>query len=392
MPAQWGIFAPDVVPTFRRLQTLGLSAVIRHYNDRSVPGLGGLWFGMPIAWSLLGIWLAEEIGAAPLPCANAVEAAVMVRALNNRAERARGRRILAGMNEPVFRMLSRRGAYVTQPYRMGTVEPLIRLGFVRGSGQRFNLYRLGPVGEEFLISFRMEKRRLLSWAQEGDDLGRAPSLGPEKPLPSAAAMLLERQLSEYGGGDEAARRRALLRLPEESFTPSPLLRSSPPGELSPRHWADLRSGIALVRMRDAALGVLAMVEARIGIGSHVSLSAAEAAEAAEAEIKGLAAAANVMLAETDSSPGQLGHAFSRLCLASAKTVVTRLADRDGTVIRLLPNSRIVLGPAGGERPLRSDETEYASSPTTVATAGVPELPRIANLRTLATDLQRSKEG
>ena len=92
MSVQWGTFAPDSAPSYRRLQTLGLTVAIRHYNDRSVPGLGGLSFGMPIAWSLLGVWLAEEIGnqVRPLSCANAIEAAVMVQALKERRKRARG--------------------------------------------------------------------------------------------------------------------------------------------------------------------------------------------------------------------------------------------------------------------------------------------------------------
>ena len=56
----WGTFAPDQVGQTRRPQTLELAAAVRHYNERSVLGLGGLWFGMPVAWSLLGMSLFEE--------------------------------------------------------------------------------------------------------------------------------------------------------------------------------------------------------------------------------------------------------------------------------------------------------------------------------------------
>lgn len=58
----WGILAPDTVVSQRRQQNLGLAAAVRHFNDRAVPGIGGMWFPMPILWSVLAISIAEELG------------------------------------------------------------------------------------------------------------------------------------------------------------------------------------------------------------------------------------------------------------------------------------------------------------------------------------------
>ena len=99
MGMHWGMSSPDQVASMRRQQTLGLGSPVRHYNDCAVPGMGGLWYGMPMAWSLLGIWLVEELGLRPLPSANAVEALSMTRALaagGAHIYRGSGRQKLAG--------------------------------------------------------------------------------------------------------------------------------------------------------------------------------------------------------------------------------------------------------------------------------------------------------
>lgn len=70
----WGILAPDTVISQRRQQGLGLATAVRHFNDRAVPGLGGLWFPMPLLWSVLAVSIAEELGLPALSIGNAVEA------------------------------------------------------------------------------------------------------------------------------------------------------------------------------------------------------------------------------------------------------------------------------------------------------------------------------
>ena len=49
----WGIFQPGDIPSARRLQLLGLTRAIRGFNESAVPGMGGLWFAMPLIWSML---------------------------------------------------------------------------------------------------------------------------------------------------------------------------------------------------------------------------------------------------------------------------------------------------------------------------------------------------
>lgn len=55
----WGILAPDTVVSQRRQQNLGLAAAVRHFNDRAVPGIGGMWFPMPILCSC-GRWMRSR--------------------------------------------------------------------------------------------------------------------------------------------------------------------------------------------------------------------------------------------------------------------------------------------------------------------------------------------
>lgn len=386
MSVQWGTFAPDSAPSYRRLQTLGLTVAIRHYNDRSVPGLGGLSFGMPIAWSLLGVWLAEEIGnqVRPLSCANAIEAAIMVQALKEGRKRARGHRKLAGVSDTSFKALSARGAYVTQPYRMGTVEPLLRLGLVVGTSQRFNMYRLAPSGERILQSLKGEQNKLRAWAT-GSKLTRLARLAPDVPLPTGSAKLLERQLRDYG---DAHRRRALLDLSDEVLRQTNMESTEPPAGIEQPHWNDIRSGVALIQLRDAALDVIAAIEKRLTSSRQAGLTVHQAAQAASSSLELTAVRASTMLARDDTSPGQLAHEFARACRSPAEDTIAELAQRDGTVVRLLPNGQVGLGPAGGQLDTGMDDEvqqEGLGENDTV----IPELPRITNLYALKRDLQLS---
>ena len=386
MNIQWGTFAPDTAPSQRRLQTLGLTAAVRHYNDRSVPGLGGLWFGMPIAWSLLGVWLAEELGdrVRPLSCANAIEAAVMVQALKERRDRARGVRKLAGISDPSFKALSARGAYVTQPYRMGTVEPLIQLGLVVGASQRFNLYRLSPIGDRILKCLVNEQNKLKAWAN-GSPLKRLPSLAPDALLPADSAKLLERQLREHG---DAHRRRALLDIPENVMRAASISSSDPPAGIERSHWNDLRSGVALIQLRDEAVRAIGAIEQQLQSCGRAGLTVHEATQAASGNLEKISVLASIMLARDDTSQGQLAHEFARACCSPAEVTIAELARRDGTVIRMLPNGQVGLGPAGGQSAtdMTDEEDEVGHVPSDTI---IPELPRINNLYALKRDLQLS---
>lgn len=381
MNLSWGMFGPDQVASRRRLQTLGLGPVVRHFNDRSVPGLGGLWFGMPVAWSLLGIELAGK-ERRPLPVATAIEAAIMVQALGRNRERARGSRKLARHTRPVFKVLSVPGAYVSQPYRMGAVEPLLQLGLVDGPAQRFNLYRLNSVGRELLECYRKESARLAAWIKDDDaGLMYLNAIAPDQRLRAKSAKLLHKQLREHGSSDYSSRRRRLLDLSRGMEISDPLAEQRP-DEITPDHWSDLRSGVALVRLRQTAIAVLSEVEILLGSVTGRSVSPADAADAVRDQLEILVAAASVMLAEADAT-GQ-AHAFARSCLdADRATVISHLAERDGVVIRLMLGGRLTRGPAAGGSQTITGETHQPSADS----GWIPELPRVGNLVALNRDLR-----
>lgn len=54
----FGILAPDMIISSWRQQNLGLAAAVRHFNDRAVPGLRGMWFAKPILCSVLAVSIA----------------------------------------------------------------------------------------------------------------------------------------------------------------------------------------------------------------------------------------------------------------------------------------------------------------------------------------------
>lgn len=70
----WGILAPNTIISQRRQQNLDLASALRHFNDRSVPDLGGMWLPMPIPWSVLAVYISDDLGVSALPVGNAVEA------------------------------------------------------------------------------------------------------------------------------------------------------------------------------------------------------------------------------------------------------------------------------------------------------------------------------
>ena len=120
----WDALTPD--PDYRRRQQdLGLRRAVVSFNDRAVPGLGNLWFSMPVAWALLGLKIAADRNLNAVTVTNAIEALAMKAAHSASSgavdkavhSRVRGQRKLALVDDQSFASLSRRGAYVSQPLR-----------------------------------------------------------------------------------------------------------------------------------------------------------------------------------------------------------------------------------------------------------------------------------
>ena len=383
----WGILAPDTIISQRRQQNLGLASAVRHFNDRSVPGLGGMWFPMPILWSVLAVSIAKELGVSALPVGNAVEALMMRKATEEGLadRRVRGLRKMQGLKDWSFKNLKRRGTYVVQPIRMAMVQPLVALGFVRGS--RFGAFTIHTAGAQMLnLPVMANYRRVLgAWAHGGSPHGLnkvIEDLSPNAAVPPDVRKLI---LARLVGGDDpsTSRRRALVAL-KTGPSASQLDAVEPLSGITADHWTDLRAGAAFMDLRSAALAVLYRLEERL-------LQLRDGNEAAWLPLDEANKTVGEPLAALRQCARQLGtridaadESSSRKFLSEVRDLpdqqlLQKLAERDGTVIRWR-DDRIVLGPAAGEMPsIDADEpvndAEFA-----------PQLFRLFNLHCIATEL------
>lgn len=383
----WGILAPDTIITQRRQQNLGLASAVRHFNDRSVPGLGGMWFPMPILWSVLAVSITEELRGSALPVGNAVEALMMQKATEEGLadRRVRGLRKMQGLKDWSFENLKQRGTYVVQPIRMAMVQPLVALGFVRGS--RYGAFTIHTAGAQMLnLPVMADCRRILSaWVHGKDPHGLSKviaDLSPTAVVPYEVRKLI---LARLIGGDDpsASRRRALVAL-KTGPSASQLDAVEPLSGITADHWTDLRAGAAFMDLRDAALAVLYRLEHRLlerrDANEAAVLSVDEASNETGEPLAALRQCARQLGARIDAADESSSRKFlSEVRGLSDQQLLQKLADRDGTVIRWR-DDRIGLGPAAGEMPsIDADESvndaEFA-----------PQLFRLFNLHCLATEL------
>lgn len=383
----WGILAPDTIISQRRQQNLGLASAVRHFNDRSVPGLGGMWFPMPILWSVLAVSIAEELGVSALPVGNAVEALMMRKATEDGLadRRVRGLRKMQGLKDWSFKNLKRRGTYVVQPIRMAMVQPLVALGFVRGS--RFGAFTIHTAGAQMLnLPVMANYRRVLgAWAHGGSPHGLnkvIEDLSPNAAVPPDVRKLI---LARLVGGDDpsTSRRRALVAL-KTGPSAGQLNAVEPLSGITADHWTDLRAGAAFMDLRSAALAVLYRLEERLlqlrDANEDAWLPFDEANKTVGEPLAALRRYALQLGARIDAADESSSRKFlSEVRDLPDQQLLQKLAERDGTVIRWR-DDRIVLGPAAGEMPsIDADEpvndAEFA-----------PQLFRLFNLHCLATEL------
>lgn len=387
----WGMLAPDTVISPRRQQNLGLAAAVRHFNDRAVPGLGGMWFPMPIIWSVLAISIAEELGRPALPVGNAVEALMMRQAKDGPADRrVRGTRKMQGLNDWSFRNLTRRGTYVVQPIRMAMVQPLVALGFVHGS--RYGAFRIHDAGRQMLnLPGVMEHRGLLwEWARGRSPTGLAAvvsALSSTSEVPDTVRKLILARLID---GDDfgSMRRRDLVALgtgPDarqlESVDPLPGLGAD--------HWTDLRAGAAFIDLRNAALAILDQLENRLlelrDNNEPVRLAAQDAIGIAEKQINELRQLAHDQGDRIDAGTEPFSKAFlGEIRTLSETRLLQKLAERDGTVIAWRGDDHLCLGPAAGALGANGNPDDETKPPPNDGFA--PQLFRLYNLHCLATEL------
>ena len=366
MTEAWGILRPDDIPSARRLQSLDLTRAIRRFNESAVPGMGGLWFAMPLIWSMLGITVARKLECRPIEVANAVEALAMKLVLNYGEEKAhsrvRGRRNLPRVGW-AFEVLSKPGAYVTQPFRQTCTQPLVTLGLVEGTSARFNSFRLTHDGERILellestAPVRYEIERWVGGSKRSDDLSALSEIGPTAILPAAVRAELTRRI--YGNSAAAERRKAI-RDVGERLTSEAVLGGSPEG-FAQDHLIDLRGGIATVRLREAALQVLGAVEGSIakrrddGLTPAITLAEAGRDDEIRTRIAACVAEAERAAPHINAAQEAESLAFLRDCQTD-NGLLKRLAKRDMVVIVLRDDVLLAPGPAFGADAVAEDES------------------------------------
>lgn len=384
MTEAWGILRPDDIPSARRLQSLGLTRAIRRFNEKAVPGMGGLWFAMPLIWSMLGISVGRQLERRPIEAANAVEALAMKLALDSADgevdPRIRGRRNLPRVGW-TFEALRKPGAYVTQPFRQTCAQPLVTLGLVEGTSARFNSFRLTHEAERLLAPLSAVCYEIETWAGGGKriDWDIMSAILPTAKLPDTICKELTRRI--YSDDSEADRRKAV-RDVGKLLTSDRILDADPEG-LAADHLIDLKGGIATVRLRMAALSLLGTVEDRIakrredGLAPAITLAEAELDSAICKKTGACVDEAKRAAPHIEAVGEPESLVFLREC-ETADRLLQRLARRDGVVI-VLRDDELAPGPAFGAAAVPEDDSAPAVS-------GVPELPRIANLLALTDDL------
>lgn len=396
MTFSWGTLRPEELPSARRAQDLGLAVSVRHFNDCAVPGLGGLWFPMPLVWSVLAVALTEKLGLkSALPVGNAIEALVMSQVKGvqggEHKGRVRGSQKLQSVEDLSFKNLTRPGVYVVQPIRMAMVQPLIELGFVTGS--RYGAFRLGDVGHRLMELKVMDQwlKAFESWAQGGklkDDV--LSKLSPLTRVPTEICKLITtRILDGNGKEDEDAQRRKALTMLRTGPSSAQLQQTTPPiGQITESHWTDLRAGAAFMDLRDAALAVLSAIEKELSSKAEkngdISLSHVETKTIAKAQLNQLREVAKRGRTLIDAGKESVSKDFVSECLdAEDDALVVSLAKRDGSVIKWFDEKSILIpGPAWDSDDRGVGDGDQSTVPQDFA----PQLFRLWNLHCLMSEL------
>jgi hypothetical protein len=391
----WGTLAPEEIVSVRRQQDLELGAAVRYFNDRAVPEIGGMWFPMPLLWSVAAIAVAERTGTNPLTVANAVEARMMLGVISSGAKRdprLRGTQKLSAIDDMSFAALSKRGVYVVQPLRMGMIQPLVSLGFATGG--RYGALRLGTHGTRMMALGPMPEfaKVLERWVraaptQSVRGMGEvATKLSPLAPVASEVNALIRARI--FDGGDCNALRRRALRTLRIGPTADMLDQDDCPDEIDPAHWRDMRAGAAFIDLRDAALETLWRAEGfvveRREAGGEDS-TPAEVGKAAKDQLAILRSLAGKVRPRIVEAREKTSIVFAKECAeAEDAALMAMLVKRDGSALRLIDGA-IVPGPAARDAG-DTEEQENAEETTAESPAFAPQLHRLYNLHCLAHEL------
>lgn len=399
MKFSWGLLGPETLPGARRTRTLGLASAVRHFNDRAVPGLGGVWYGKQVMLALLGVAVAEQarqlnskFSASNIQVANAIEALACWSALNRHPEpdpRLRGREKLSGKqaDDFVFENARKPGFYLTQPMRMQTVQALPALGLVSATGERFNTFKTTPEGlnfakaacEAFNPYNREVVTHLTKWVlgeeSRVDSNKLTTALSPLLSMPDRARLLLREHLRQ--GNTE--RRNALAwieSLKDEQNNAAP--NEQRPAQIEEAHWRDIQAGALFFPLHDLAVAALDAVEADMGQDCNLD----KGAKNAEDKLLALKDACQKFL---DFNYKEQSDAlrFCRECVTDPIDALRALVLRDETVLRW-DGEKIRRGPAFKGRTVREIDPVQEPDGDTPVPLGLSY--RLRNLYRLNLDL------
>lgn len=413
---KWGLLGPEILSSQRRVRTLGLATVVRHFNDLAVPGMGGVWFGKQLLIASIGVALAQEIRkkgrqVSNIETANAVEALSCWLTLDHNGwapdARVLGRLKLRNKTDDLsFRRFRRHGFYVTQPMRMRTVQPLLALGFVESANERFNSFECAEVARNFIEAACRDYRprhttilkNLLSWAEgEADCVKTAATreaLSPTEPLSDQAREILREALIGRTSDRDGRRSKLLDWMDDLQSGPKRRITwEERPEALDAEHWRDIRSGGHFFSARNAAIQLLDSIEAHLGgqVEQRLKLTGSipDGIKSATTFVR---TRAKRFLAEAyDPSPARYATEFCVECSdADDRAILKKLVERDGRVLQLLGDA-IVPGWAfrGWKSPLDEDESDGEDEGAVETDHEWPEgiSFRVRNMLLLSADLR-----
>lgn len=396
----WGLLGSETLSSARRTRTLGLASVVRYFNDRAVPGLGGVWYGKQLMLALLGVVVADRVkqqnpkfNASNIQVANAIEALACWSAFKNDSAsdpRLRGRQKLSGKQDKDFVFASARkpGFYLTQPMRMQTVQPLPALGFVTATGERFNSFTPTQEGLNFVEAacqgYRPYNRdivlHLTHWVLGQDNRvntdALSNALSPLVAMPDEAKRLLRERLKQ--GNTERHNALAWIETLRGGKVKTASGELQRPAQIEETHWRGIQAGALFLPLHDLAVAALDAIEA--GMGQDCSLE--NGAEKAKAQLQALKDAAQKFL-DFNYTGRKDALEFCRQCVAEPVNALHALVQRDETVLRW-DGEKIRRGSAfQGNAVREADPTQEPASDTPVP----PGLSyRFRNLYSLNLDL------
>lgn len=173
----WGAIEPSESSESRLRLDFGLRPAILRFNEWAVPGLGGAFFVRQLTWGCMGLRLAQELDgkASAARIAEGLEALagwIVVRQAKGRRvedDRVQGKRKFAEVAALSFDSVSRRGAYVTVPFRRAATRALPGLGFCQEEA-RFSALTLTQRGLELAESAMVyddARARICDWLRTG---------------------------------------------------------------------------------------------------------------------------------------------------------------------------------------------------------------------------------